>query len=116
MRSRTLSAAVRQVVGEVVDGETLVKSDELVKDQVLTYSDGFIPKHEEVSIKREGGLFRMTIRAQVERRSVIAKLESARITTRRVDGKGMFSSVVRLQWRLRRMLQNLLQKPWKVFR
>ncbi|MCY2986742.1 MAG: SHD1 domain-containing protein [Planctomycetota bacterium] len=87
-------AAVRQVVGEVADSETLVKNDELVKDQVLTYSDGFIPKHEEVSIKREGGLFRTTIVAQVERRSVIAKLESARITMRRVDGKGMFSSVV----------------------
>ena len=46
-------AAVRQVVGEVVDGETLVKNEELVKDQVLTYSDGFIPGHKITSEKRD---------------------------------------------------------------
>ena len=34
--------AVRQVVGAVVDAETLVKNDELIDDKVLTYSDGFI--------------------------------------------------------------------------
>jgi hypothetical protein len=86
-------AAVRQVVGEVVDGETLVKNDDLVKDQVLTYSDGFIPKHEEVSVRREGGLFRMTIRAQVERRGVIMKLKAANVAIKVVDGQSMFGNI-----------------------
>ena len=49
--------AVRQVVGAVVDAETMVKNDELIDDKVLTYSDGFIKTYQEVpgSRKFEGG-------------------------------------------------------------
>lgn len=86
--------AVRQVVGEVVDAETLVKNDELVKDQVLTYSDAFVPKHKKVSEKREGGLFRTTIQATVERRSLIQKLTTAKIVVKALDGQSMFGNIV----------------------
>jgi hypothetical protein len=82
-------AAVRQVVGEVVDGETLVKNEELVKDQVLTYSDGFIPEHKVTSEKRDNGLFRVGIRAKVQRRGVIMKLKSANIAIKEVDGQSL---------------------------
>ena len=87
-------AAVRQVVGEVVDGETLVKNEELVKDQVLTYSDGFIPEHKVTSEKRDNGLFRVSIRAKVQRRSVIMKLKAANITLKNLDGQSLYGSIV----------------------
>ena len=63
-----LRTAVRQVVGTVVDAETLVRNDDLIKDQILTYSDGFVPRHKQLSQKQEGDLWRTTIRATVERR------------------------------------------------
>ncbi|MGO8748771.1 MAG: hypothetical protein ACLQNE_22610 [Thermoguttaceae bacterium] len=87
-------AAVRQVVGEVVDGETLVKNEELVKDQVLTYSDGFIPEHMVTSEKQDNGLFRVGIRAKVQRRSVIMKLKAANITLKSFDGESLYGSIV----------------------
>ena len=88
--------AVRQVVGAVVDAETLVKNDEVIDDKVLTYSDGFIKGYEEVdgSKKVKGGLHRIKIKAQVERRSVIAKLKAANVTVKEVDGKGLFAEAV----------------------
>ena len=88
--------AVRQVVGTVVDAETLVKNDEVIDDKVLTYSDGFIKGYEEVdgSKKVKGGLHRIKIKAQVERRSVIAKLKAANVTVKEVDGKGLFAEAV----------------------
>lgn len=88
--------AVRLVVGAVVDAETLVKNDELIDDKVLTYSDGFIKGYDEVagSKKAQGGLHRIKIKAQVERRSVIAKLKAANITVKEVDGKGLFAEAV----------------------
>lgn len=88
--------AVRQVVGAVVDAETLVKNDELIDDKVLTYSDGFIKGNEEVngSKKVKDGLHRIKIKAQVERRSVIAKLKSTNISVKQVDGKSMFAEIV----------------------
>jgi hypothetical protein len=87
-------AAVRQVVGEVVNGETIVENEELVKDQVLTYSDGFIPEHKVTSEKHDNGLFRIGIRAKVQRRSVIMKLKGANITLKSVDGQSLYGSIV----------------------
>ena len=88
--------AVRQVVGAVVDAETLVKNDEIIDDKVLTYSDGFIKGYEEVDGSKnvKGGLHRIKIKAQVERRSVIAKLKTANVTVKEVDGKGLFAEAL----------------------
>jgi hypothetical protein len=86
--------AVRQVVGAVVDAETLLKNDEVISDKVLTYSDGFIKKYDEVSKKKDGGLFRVKIAANVERRSVVAKLKAANVTVKEVDGGSLFAKEV----------------------
>ena len=88
--------AVRQVVGAVVDAETMIKDDQVIDDKVLTYSDGFIKGYEEVpgSKKSQGGLHRLKIKAAVERRSVVAKLKAANVTVKEVDGKGLFAEVV----------------------
>ena len=88
--------AVRQVVGTVVDAELLIKNDEIVDDQILTYSDGFVKKYDEVpgSKKSVGGLHRVKIKAQIERRSVMAKLKAAKVTVMDVDGKSLFAEAV----------------------
>lgn len=88
--------AVRQVVGTVVDAETLVENDELIDDKVLTYSDGFIKGYEEVAGAKKGqdGLHRIKIKAQVERRTVIAKLKAANVTMKQIDGKGLFAEAI----------------------
>jgi hypothetical protein len=86
--------AVRQVVGAVVDAETLLKNDEVISDKVLTYSDGFIKTYDEISKKKDRDLFRVKIAAQVERRSVVAKLKAANITVKAVDGGGLFATEV----------------------
>ncbi len=87
-------AAVQQVVGTVVDAETLVKNDDLVRDQVLTYSDAYVPQHKIVSERQEGGLVRMKIQASVKRRSLVMKLKAANITVKDVDGQSMFGDIV----------------------
>ena len=108
--------AVRQVVGAVVDAETLVENDELIDDNVLTYSDGFIKTYEEVSgsKKVQGGLHRIKIKAKVERRSVIAKLKAANVTMKEVDGKGLFAEAV-TQLDAEKDAAALLQKQFEGF-
>jgi hypothetical protein len=87
---------VRQVVGAIIDAETLVKNDELINDNVLTYSDGFIKKFDEIdgSKKQNGGLHRVRIKAEVERKSLIAKLRSSNVVMKSVDGNGLFAQTV----------------------
>jgi hypothetical protein len=86
--------AVRQVVGADVDAETLLKNDEVISDKVLTYSNGFINKYDEISKNQAKGLFRVKIAADVERRSVVAKLKAASITVRAVAGGSMFAKEI----------------------
>lgn len=87
--------AVRQVVGAVVDAEIRVRNDEVIDDQILTYSDGFIKTYQKVpgSEKRQEGLTRLKIRATVERRSVIAKLTAAKVAVKGLDGENLFAEV-----------------------
>ena len=88
--------AVRQVVGAVVDGETLVNNDDVIKEQVLTYSNGFIKSYKEIATSKriENGLYRVTIMADVQRQDVIEKLKAANVTTTDVNGKDLFAKVV----------------------
>jgi hypothetical protein len=90
-------SAVRQVVGAVVDAETLVKDDEIISDKVLTYSDGFIQTYQELSGQEEGGLFRTRIAAQVVRRSVVARLQGMSLTVKPIEGKDLAAAVVTRQ-------------------
>ena len=108
--------AVRQVVGAVVDAETLIKDDQVIDDKVLTYSDGFIKKYDEVpgSRKSQGGLHRLKLKAVVERRSVVAKLKAANVAVKEVDGKGMFAEAV-TQLDAERDAASLLKKQFDGF-
>ena len=86
--------AVRQAVGLVVDSETLVRNDELIKDEVLTYSDGIVKQYDLLSESTVDGLRRVHIRATVERRSLVARLEAANVHVKTVDGAGLFAEAV----------------------
>ena len=87
-------SAVQRVVGAYVDAETLIKNDELVEDKVLIYSDGFVKTYETISEQEKNGLITIKIRAKIERRSVIDKLKAVNITTRKIDGQGLFAEIV----------------------
>ncbi len=87
-------SAVDRVVGTVVDAETIVKNDELIRDRVLTYSSGFVSTYDVLSEEQEGGLFRVRIRATVARGKLVARLQDEKIVASDVDGKGLFSEAV----------------------
>ena len=88
--------AVRQVVGVLVDSETLVKNDKLVDDKILTLSNGFINDYSEIpgSQKVQGGIYRVKIKAFVVTGSVIDKLKAVNISVNNVNGKGLFAESI----------------------
>ena len=89
-------AAVRQVVGAVVDAEMIVKNDVIIEDNVLTYSDGFVKKYDEIpgSKSAKSGIHRITIKATIERRSIVAKLKASNVMMLSIDGTGLYSEAV----------------------
>jgi len=89
-------AAVRQVVGAVVDAEMIVKNDVIIEDNVLTYSDGFVKKYDEIpgSKSAKSGIHRITIKATIERRSIVAKLKASNVMMLSIDGTELYSEAV----------------------
>lgn len=91
-----LGNAVRQAIGAIVGTDSLVQNEEIIRDQILTYSDGFVEKYEAVGKPTTAlnGLTSVTIRARIVRSKLIQKAKAAKIYVVEVDGKGMFAEAV----------------------
>jgi hypothetical protein len=73
------SQAIEQTVGLLVDAETVVKNDKLIRDEVLTYSRGYMENFEIVKRWQEDGLHHATILATVARDKLVAKLKGMKL-------------------------------------
>ena len=91
-----LANAVRQAIGAIVGTDTLIENEEVIRDQILTYSDGFAENYELVGKPTTAlnGLTSVTIRARIVRSKLIQKAKAANIYVVEVDGKGMFAEAV----------------------
>ena len=67
--------AVQNVVGTLVNASTLVKNDQIITDKVLTLSNGYIPKYEEVETHTLNGLVYRKISATVKREQLQQRLQ-----------------------------------------
>ena len=96
-RKSAIQKAVRKALGEFVDAETSAKNGELIKDEVLTYSDGFVSKTFDISGPEKDpdlGLFTLTIQAEVIRSKVVKRLKEVNIKVVEVDGNSLFAQAL----------------------
>ena len=93
-----LTSAVEQAVGLVVDAETIVKNESIVKDQILTFSDGYVEKYDKIKEgKRDDGLYETKIKATIKKRQLIEKLKQSDVSVKQVDGQSLFAEVYTMQ-------------------
>ena len=85
--------AIWQVVGVVVDAETITKNDEIASDQILTYANGTISKYEELGNIADQGLCRVKIRAAVEKRKVFENLKASTSTSISVKATQLYADL-----------------------
>ena len=89
-----LKNAVQQAVGAIVDAETMVKNEEIIRDQILTYSDGYVEHFDKIGeTKRADGLFELRIKATIKRRQLIEKLQTSKVISTKVDGQSLFGEL-----------------------
>ena len=69
--------AVERAVGLYIDAESEASNGELVKDQILTHSNAYIKKYEELDAKTIDGLVQVRIAATVKKRELAASLKKA---------------------------------------
>jgi hypothetical protein len=90
--------AVRQVVGAYVEGDTLIRNDELIEDKVLALSGALVQKADVISesVTTSEGLTRLRIRAEVKVTEVMNSLAKINITTAQIRTSDVQGQVITL--------------------
>ena len=100
--------AVSTVMGTIIDAETEVENDRLVRDRILTFTDGFVDSYEELEAAHvEDGLVHRRIAATVRRDSLL--LACGKAESMSVDASGLYPEVMTKLER-RRNARALLRK------
>ena len=91
-RLNAIRNAVEQAIGVYVSADTLVKNHALLKDEILSYSGGYVRDSRIVSEERgRDGLIAVTIEADVVASKLKRKLEFLNIAFRNVEGEKLFN-------------------------
>lgn len=87
--------AVRRVVGTLVSAENVVKNDRVIKDEVLTLSNGFVEKVlNQDKTKMDDGTWQVKLKCIVRKGQLYGKLQGAKIPTIKLEGESLFGDVV----------------------
>jgi len=88
-----LRAAVEQAVGVLVDAETVVVNDDLIRDKILTFSGGFVQTYKQLGEPRvrDDGLVYVRISAEVKRNELGAELRKTGVTKEPLDGESLIA-------------------------
>ena len=106
-----LKDVLQKVVGVYVDSDFRMNNDEIIKDQIITHSNGFIEKYTVLDeADEENGRGKVvTIRARVKIREVFNRIKKIVPTqTVAVDG-ALVSNEVENQLNAEKLLRNLLE-------
>lgn len=94
-KQNAIRNAVERVIGSYVVSDTIVKNSQLLKDEILSYSGGYLKEMKIISQgKNEDGLFTVQIEAVVISTKLKRKLESLNIATKKVEGESLFGEAV----------------------
>lgn len=92
-----LSNAIEQVVGVLVDAETLVENDKLIRDRVLTYTEGDIVGMKILDQWQKDGLHYVRLRATVAAQQIESRLQQQHVAVREIDGEVFYDNAIRRQ-------------------
>jgi len=90
---QALTAAVQQAVGSYLDTKTFTENEDVIKDRVLSLSNGFVSKYDVISgpKQRDDKLFEVTIKARVQGGQVVAKLKEVNLIKGEVSGQNLYA-------------------------
>ena len=71
--------AVEQYVGVLVDSSTIIRNDQLIKNDILTFSNGYIDSYKKLSSKEQMGLWEVKIDAVIRKQNVLEKIKALNI-------------------------------------
>ena len=90
---QAITDAVRQAVGAYVDTNTIVENEAIIKDRILSVSNGFVKEYKVVSPakQRDDGLYELQILATVQTGQVVQALKENNLISGEVAGANMWA-------------------------
>lgn len=67
-------AAVKQRIAVVIDAETMLANDDIIKDEILASANDFIDNYDIVKVNIENSLYEVTIKANIENKNIQEKV------------------------------------------
>ena len=114
-RKNAFRAAIQQYVGVVIDSETQMKNGDLLKDNILTASSGYIQEFETLSVNNDEGLFEVEIKALVKSQQLFDKIKALNIDVIEISGMKNIQARIETKLESNKDLAKMLDKPIKEF-
>lgn len=87
---QALMSAVSSAVGTLIDAETVVENDKVIKDRILSATNGFVEKYEKLESRRDGEGWTVKVRATVRSGTLRERLDQTiHRSTSPVDGQNL---------------------------
>jgi len=83
-RDQALRQAVEQVAGVMIQADTTTANNQLVSDRIYANTAGYVRKYEVISTKEEGGVVKVTVKAEVGAGQIDKDLQAIRAMVRRM--------------------------------
>ena len=83
--------------GEFVDAESIAQNGELIKDEVLTYSDGFVESKKILSGPEKDedlGFYVVSMEAVVVSKKLVERLKDSKISLSKMSGENMWATSI----------------------
>lgn len=86
--------AVEQVIGSYVSSETLVKDSALIKDEILSYSGGYVKESHILSTGKDDELITVRLEALVVATKLKGRMRELNIAFKKVAGESLFGEAI----------------------
>ena len=107
--------AVEQEVGVLVDTRTVIKNNKLIKNKILTFSNGYIKDYTEISSKEQLGFWTVKINAIVERQKLLSKIKKIKLQAKKITGTNKLYAQVISQVKTKFDAEDLFKKFYNTF-
>lgn len=93
-RQNAIRNAVEQVVGTYVSSDTMVQDSQLIKDEILSFSGGYVKESKLISTEKDDDIVKVKLEALVISTKLRRKVQSLNITIKNIDGDSLFGEAI----------------------
>ena len=93
-KENAFSAAIEQAIGILVNAETIVKNNQVIRERILTSNQGYLQGFEEIGRWDEEGAHFVRIRAKIAAGKLGTNLKAQYVVTRKIPGSLLSGNIV----------------------